>query len=389
MLSVIALVFVFLNYGMLSIEAQTAEPTAEPGNCLVKNDAVYQIKFSIDGQLLLANWPPHSVRVWNAKTGAIVATLTDDLIDNQESIAFSPDKKYVITGGNGGVVMLWDAVSGAKIRTFMRDENPSEPMDVDIQNLAVSADGKYIAVLDRAAGTLWSVDAGTKLYEFPITHHGEPDVEFSPDGKTIMIEDRIWDVLTGQLLHEFDRPKIYNVLFSPNGKYILGIEFSSRNFILIDSNTYRAVHTLRISHADPDTAPFAWQFSPDGKYLLATEKHGLVALWDVESGKLLQEFSAATGYGLRAAFLDNQSILVPRPPEDTSDSEHQTIISVRDIKTGVQHPDVILDISLYEMSSLAAIAHDGKYFVISSIPFIDSIVTAWDIQSGKQIRQYC
>ncbi len=137
----VVLASLFIDYRPPLAQAQSPEPSVTLEPCQA-DQGIANVKFSPNGQYLVANWPPHSVRIWNGNTGALVATLTDSLITEQERIALSPNNKYVITGGNGGTVMLWDIGTGRKIRSFP-DSNKTpatrEPW-LGIQNLVFSPD---------------------------------------------------------------------------------------------------------------------------------------------------------------------------------------------------------------------------------------------------------
>src|SRR2546421_744864 len=52
-------------------------------------------------------------------------------------VAFSPDSKLIVAGGNGKVARLWDIESGKLIRTFEGHHTP-------VWCVAFSADGKHL-----------------------------------------------------------------------------------------------------------------------------------------------------------------------------------------------------------------------------------------------------
>lgn len=55
------------------------------------------------------------VSVWNMETGAMVSTFADRGITE---IVFSPDGKYIASGGLNSQVRLWDALTGREVRSF-------------------------------------------------------------------------------------------------------------------------------------------------------------------------------------------------------------------------------------------------------------------------------
>ncbi len=198
-------------------------------------------------------------------------------------------------------------------------------------------------------------------------------MDFSPDGKKLMIENRIWSVPTGQLLHEFDTAPIR---FSPDGKYILAL--TATETLLIDATTYRTVHELGAG----DTRN--WQFSPDGHYLLFARGDNAIDLWNVETSALLHQFEAATGYGVRATFLEGDSVLMAQSLDEINDS--QTIVLIRDTKTGAELRSVVIGMPIYHISTNVVVTPDEKYLAIASF---SGTLSLWDIQTGKQVRQFC
>ena len=160
-LGLIALMLAFFEYRPPSAVAQTAEPSQPTAECQIDNTIIWHIAFSSDGQYISANWPEHSVRVWNAKTGATIATLTDARIDSFTLFAFSPDNKYLITGRES--VVLWDITSGKKVRTFSSQENKAI-----ILSLSLSADGHSILATYPATGhSAWDLDSGVEQTYLP------------------------------------------------------------------------------------------------------------------------------------------------------------------------------------------------------------------------------
>ncbi|HUG93375.1 MAG TPA: WD40 repeat domain-containing protein, partial [Planctomycetaceae bacterium] len=80
---------------------------------------VSSLAFSPDGTIIASashegsglRSPPGVVKLWDAGTGVLRQTLKGQAA-RCESVAFSPDGRTLATGGGGGSVVLWNALSG-------------------------------------------------------------------------------------------------------------------------------------------------------------------------------------------------------------------------------------------------------------------------------------
>ncbi len=109
------------------------------GKVLKNNDSyLYGIKnlaFSPDGKMLAAaTGMEKRLEIWDAEKLEETGTVKDS--DWINCVTFTPDGKYLITGGMA--VKVWDPVSGTCLKTF-------EGHTDEIYSVAVSPDGKHIA----------------------------------------------------------------------------------------------------------------------------------------------------------------------------------------------------------------------------------------------------
>ena len=66
--------------------------------------------------------------------GKEIARMTHD--DMVNSVAFSPDGKYVVSGSDDDTARVWEAATGKEIARMTHDD--------DVNSVAFSPDGKYV-----------------------------------------------------------------------------------------------------------------------------------------------------------------------------------------------------------------------------------------------------
>ena len=113
-----------------------------------------------------------SIGVWiyNAYTYAEVALLTGHT-GPVRSVAFSPDSKKLVSGGDDGTARLWDVKTGQLLRTYeghtavAKAFHRNEGQAVPVRSVAFSPDGKTIASGgDDERVLLWATDTGQLLH---------------------------------------------------------------------------------------------------------------------------------------------------------------------------------------------------------------------------------
>jgi RNA polymerase sigma factor (sigma-70 family) len=136
------------------------------------------------------------VSLWDARTLHRLSTISAAGF-MVKSVAFSPDGR-IITGGGGLVrkrdelgawqvasqVQLWEAESGAVLRTLAREDGPSM-----IQRVVFSPDGQRLVVYRYREGikdaSVWDVHSGKLLQAFPGAGEVQGVVAFSSDGSSL------------------------------------------------------------------------------------------------------------------------------------------------------------------------------------------------------------
>jgi WD40 repeat protein len=153
------------------------------------------VAFSADGGRVLSGGEDKAVKLWEAATGALIRTFEGHAFP-VISVAFSPDSARVASGGNDGGIKLWDAATGALVRPFKGHYG---------SNVAFSPDGSRLLKGSGKTIKLWDVNTGALMHTFEGHSDWVLSVAFSPVGGRVLSGSadgtvRIWNAETGQVL---------------------------------------------------------------------------------------------------------------------------------------------------------------------------------------------
>ena len=174
-----------------------------------------------DGKRALTASYDSTARLWDAASGAAVATLEGHR-DAVRAVAFSPDGARIVTGSNDQTARLWNAATGAAVATL-------EGHNIAVNAVAFSPDGARVAT-GSSDGTARLWDAATGAAIETLTGHNVlvNAVAFSPDGKQLLTGSfdntaRLWDLATGETVATLvgHSDYVWAVAFSPDGKRVL------------------------------------------------------------------------------------------------------------------------------------------------------------------------
>jgi len=215
-----------------------------------------------------------SVRRWRTD-GTLAATWS--MSTSLDTLAVSPDGKLLAVAGADGTVGIRSLPGLAAVRTL---HTPSAASEV-----AFSPDGGLVAAAAGATVTVWSTASGARVFSDKVTGRSVDAIAFSPrgDGDLAVVTSRglmiVWDVLANQVVAQ-TRPgtgRLGGLAYSPDGRILATA--GNGDITLWDPVTLRRLGVL----AGPVGSVKTLAFSPDGQMLASGENKGSILLWSMKT----------------------------------------------------------------------------------------------------------
>lgn len=330
--------------------------------------------FSPDGKYVVTGGSDPTVRMWEAQTGKPVLEFTSSDASGYPGSGiytdlFSPDGKYILTTVAASAQLRAVATNSVE-RTFRGHYEL-------VAASAFSHDGKYILTgsLDTTA-RLWDAQTGRELRQFVGNRREVRGVAFSPDDNLVATASgdstaRIWDRATGKQLHQLTghTSSVRSVTFSPDGKYILTASEDGTARIW-DSSTGQELTRLSGHKGSVNAAVY----SPDGRYILTGGADQTVRIWDSKTGQEVRRFTAHLDAVNSVAFSPDGKLLLTAGADNT--------VKIWDVNA----PMGLVQFrghtgEIYGMQS----STDGKRLLTFSL---DETARLWDTSTGQQVQQF-
>jgi len=283
------------------------------------------------------------------------------------SVAFSPDGRFMLSGSQDKSVRLWDANSGREAVVFLGHES-------EVNSVAFSPDGRsVVSGSDDGTVRLWDAESGSEqavlcghkdwvrgVAFLPARYHV---ASCSSDGTV-----RLWDtkderkstVLTG---HE---GIVYGVAASPDGRLLVSGSYDM-TLRLWDTEQRREIAVLR-GH---ESTVRSVAFSPDTRLVASASDDNTVRLWDVESRRDSLVLRGHEGTVRSVAFSPHGRRVVSGAYDNT--------IRIWDTRSGRQL--VVLRGHMDRVTGVA-FSPDGNRVLSSSR---DNTALLWAAQGGRQL----
>jgi hypothetical protein len=250
--------------------------------------SVRSLAFSPDGRFLAVGKLDRAIGIYDIDKNVRAAS-RENLNDLGEvtSLAFTPDGRKLLSGGHGGRIQMWNVSDSGQLTesgTFIGHAH-------DIHSIYVGANGNSVLSGD-GSGTVraWKLDTcredfATDGYQRNLTAcflSRSAKQGLAADGERL---DLI-DMLKGQRIQSMPigHSMAHACVISPDARYVA----QSESYV-IHVREIRTGKQLPLLQAE--AIQWSLAFTSTGKCLLSGDR-GKVNLWDIETGKKLQEFAA-------------------------------------------------------------------------------------------------
>jgi WD40 repeat protein len=219
--------------------------------------------------------------------------------DSIHALAYLPDGRHLVSGGDDHTIRVWDVHSGVEETRLSGHGN-------SVLTMSVSSDGTMLASGGHDKQVrLWNLDVPGESEVVAIFQATVNAVAFNPVGTLVacgadrngimtlyvheVSGEEGWD-LTGE-----SHTAVWALAFSPDGSH-LAVAWATGEVYLIDTNSWISIAELSHPGGVTDLS-----YSPDGRTLAILSGNNVV-LWDIELRKHRRKLEQGTGRISNVAF---------------------------------------------------------------------------------------
>ncbi|HEX6188460.1 MAG TPA: serine/threonine-protein kinase [Pyrinomonadaceae bacterium] len=279
---------------------------------------VWGLTFSPDGRWLISTHADGAILLWDVTEREAVANFNEHY-GSVRAVAFSADGNRVASASEDRSIIIWNAESGKKEAVLVGHHSR-------VTAVQFATDGQSVASVEQSGGVVKIWDLGSRqprlTFKHPSRNRPSYALAVSPDGRYIAVTDGVYDTADGRLVMDGYSDSIkpnelpfssYGMDFSADGRWLVCA--TEHGYIaMVDTEKWQVVDLRQIRDSQFTTM----RFSADSKWLVTGETEGSVKLWETNP---LRQAAVIGRHGARVKSV----AFSPDGREIISSSEDQTI----------------------------------------------------------------
>jgi WD40 repeat protein len=351
----------------------------------IKNTAPADtLAFSPDGKYIVAPGGSNVFKLWETESGRLIRTFHGH-VDEVTAAAFTPDGSRLISTSNDGTLKLWD-LSGQAIRSIETGLSSTTFAAFAPDGSKAVSEGAHfgsdLKLVDVQTGQLIRLIKGG----FKPTYKPFDATAFSPDGLRLLATAndktvKLWDVGAGELIRStklpVKGPMPRWLAFSPDGTHAV-FSMVIRDLYSKERTPYEELVIWNVANGQrvrglPVESHTA-RFTPDGRQIVSGDRDGQLQFWDVETGQLKKTVKAHAAPIISLAFSPDGQRLLTNGGYADQDLKLWNVQTGELTRTLGANSAPVYDIAI--SASGAQLASAGA----------EGTVTMWDTTTGQLLR---
>ena len=256
------------------------------------------------------------IRVYSLKSGKLLFTLSQDQ-SRIWNIAFNPTGTLLASISVDGAVRVWNTQSGSIVKQLVDPKEEKAYWPIADTGVLFNSDGSRLMVWSWTQNgyplQIWDTNKWEVIKSIQsdtpgaLSHDGTQMAIIDGDNKAYVVSvSNSWMKMTLE-----DSERTSYILFSPDNKYLFGVDWLDAEVNVWDAKTGKKV--IRINRNDdrgdlPLDAYIRLAVNKDGSRLATIQYHTEVNVWDTQTWKLIKNFKAPSG--IRDVAISNDGNIV-------------------------------------------------------------------------------